>query len=215
MLVIDPLALLVLPALLRRSWVTPFRLTAAAAALGVGSAASFATGHLVAGALLYELRFFVDCLDGKLARLRGTSSPRGAFFDFACDVTLIGATVAALGWHLVERRGVPAALPLTVLVLALVTLWLVLFDSTVPRPAGSPGGGGGRSRVGTFLSSRRLASAPWTIEAETLLLFLAPLTGSVGVIHGVMGLVAVYYALASARLAAIIYRRLPAGPEAR
>jgi phosphatidylglycerophosphate synthase len=193
----------------------PPRAAGAPPVLGVGSAASFATGHLVAGALLYELRFFVDCLDGKLARLRGTSSPRGAFFDFACDVTLIGATVAALGWHLVERRGVPAALPLTVLVLALVTLWLVLFDSTVPRPAGSPGRGGGRSRVGTFLSSRRLASAPWTIEAETLLLFLAPLTGSVGVIHGVMGLVAVYYALASARLAAIIYRRLPAGPEAR
>ena len=213
MLVIDPLALLVLPSLLRRPWVTPFRLTAAAAALGVGSTAAFATGHLVVGALLYELRFFVDCLDGKLARLRGTSSARGAFFDFACDVVLIGSTIAALGWHLVERRGVPPALPLTVLALALITLWLVLFDSTVPRPAGSPGRGGGRTRLGAFLASRRLASAPWTIEAETLLLFLAPLTGSIGVIHAAMGLAAAYYALSSARMAAIIYRRLPAGPD--
>ena len=210
--VIDPLALVVLPALLRRPWVTPFRLTAVAAALGVGSTAAFATGHLVVGAVLYELRFFIDCLDGKLARLRGTSSPRGAFFDFACDVVLIGSTVAALGWHLVERRGVPPALPLAVVVLALVTLWLILYDTTVPRPVGPAGRGPvGRSRLGAFLASRRLASAPWTIEAETLLLFLAPLTGSVGVIHLALGVTGAYYAISSVRLAALIYRRLPAG----
>ena len=209
-LVVDPLALLVLPALLRRPWITPFRLTAGAAALGVASTASFATGHLVVGAVLYELRFFVDCLDGKLARLRGTSSRRGAFFDFACDVVLIGSTIGALGWYLVERRGVPPALPFAVVVLALVTLWLVLFDTTVPRPTGPAGRGPGRSRIGAFLASRRLASAPWTIEVETLLLFLAPLTGSVGLIHAVFGVAAAYYALSSARLATLIYRRLPA-----
>jgi phosphatidylglycerophosphate synthase len=193
--------------------VTPARLTAVAAGFGVGSTAAFGTGHLVLGAVLYELRFFVDCLDGKLARLRGTSSPRGAFFDFACDVVLIGSNMAALGWHLVERRGVPLVLPFAVVVLALVTLWLVLFDSTVPR-AGGPARSraAGRGRVGSFLASHRLASAPWTIEAETLLLFVAPLTGSVGIMHAALGLTAAYYAGSSVRLAALIYRRLPAGP---
>ena len=210
MLVIDPLALLVLPALLVRPWITPFRLTALAAVFGVGSTVAFASGHLPAGAVLYELRFFVDCLDGKLARLQGRSSRRGAFFDFGCDVVLIGSTIGALGWHLVERRGVPPALPFAVVVLALVTLWFILYDTTVPRPVGPAGRGSTGNRVGSFLASHRLASAPWTIEAETVLLFLAPLTGSAGLVHLAFGLTAGYYLLSSARLAALIYRRLPA-----
>jgi phosphatidylglycerophosphate synthase len=209
--VIDPVALWVLPTLLKRPWVTPFRLTATAAVLGLLSAVSFGSGHLVLGAVLYELRFFVDCLDGKLARLRGMSSRRGAFFDFVCDVVLIGATVAALGWYLVERRGVSPALPFATVVLALVTLWLVLFDTTVPRTnaaGGAPDTASGR--VGRFLAAHRLARAPWTVEAETLLLFLAPLTGSIGLLHAVLGLTSAYYTATSARLAVLLYRRLPA-----
>ncbi len=211
---IDPVALRVLPFVLRRPWVTPFRLTAAAAALGVLSAVAFAAGQLVVAALVYELRFFVDCLDGKVARLRGSSSARGAFFDIGCDVVLIGSNIAALGWYLVVERGVPPALPLAVVVLSLVTFWMILFDSTVSRDRASGGRAPAvdvhRGRVASFLAERRLALAPWTIEAETLLLFVAPLTGSAGVLHAALALTGAYYAVASARLATRIWLRLPA-----
>jgi hypothetical protein len=90
-----------------------------------------------------------------------------------------------------------------------VTLWFILFDASVPRPAGPAGRGPERSRIGSFLAARRLASAPWTIEAETLFLFLAPLTGSIGLVHAALGVSALYYLLSSARLASLIFRRLP------
>jgi phosphatidylglycerophosphate synthase len=206
-------ALRVLPMLLKRPWVTPFRLTAVAAVLGVLSAAAFALGWLVLAAVLYELRFFIDCLDGKVARLRGLSSARGAFFDIGCDVVLIGSNIAALGWYLVVERAVPPALPLAVVVLSLVTFWMILFDSTVERGAVRGGHTSPppprRGRVGSFLAERRLAKAPWTIEAETLLLFLAPLTGSAGILHAVIALTCVYYAAASVRLAVRIWTHLP------
>ena len=38
------------------------------------------------GGVLFLLRFFVDCMDGKVARAQGTSSTRGAALDLAADV---------------------------------------------------------------------------------------------------------------------------------
>src|SRR5690606_27356459 len=58
-------------------WLTPNVLTFIAFLLGVGSAACFAQGDrawLVAGALLFHLSFVFDCMDGKIARLKGNGS---------------------------------------------------------------------------------------------------------------------------------------------
>jgi phosphatidylglycerophosphate synthase len=217
-LVIDPIALRLLPWLVPRPWITPFRLTALAAVLGVASALAFGVGQLTAGALLYEGRFVVDCLDGKLARLRGSASPRGAFFDLGCDVVLIGANLGALGWYLVVERAVSPALPLAVVALSLVSFWVFLFDDTSgggagrspahPPPAGSRG-------LGRFLAAHRMSRAPRTVEAETLVLFLAPLTGSPGLVQGAMAVACLYYAVAATRVAVLAYLRLPGGSGAR
>ena len=56
--------------------------------VGPGSAACFAMADrwwLVAGALLFLVGFVVDCMDGKIARLNGTGSMFGAWFDFIFD----------------------------------------------------------------------------------------------------------------------------------
>ncbi len=215
---VDPLALRVLPRLSRWAWVTPFRLTAAAAVLGVASAVLFATGHVALGAVCFEARFFVDCLDGKLARLRGISSPRGAFFDLGCDVALVSTNLAALGWHLAARRGVPPALPLAVVNLCLVAFWFLLYKDShrlapPPAQAHEPGAGAlspSRGPIAEWMARRRLVASPHMVELETLALFLMPLTGSTVLM--VVGLVAAgaYYLSASARMALIVYRRLPA-----
>jgi phosphatidylglycerophosphate synthase len=209
-LVIDPLAVRVLPVLVSAPAVTPLRLTGFAAALGAGSVALFCTGHLILGAVLFELRFFVDCLDGKLARIRHTSSPRGAFADFAADIVLVSGAIAGLGRYLVHDRGVPFELPAAVVFGSLVLFWLILYDLVHPVPgrAGVPPAAAPTGLDG-WLARHRLERLPRTIEVETGLLFLAPLTGSTGVLVVAYALALGYYTLAAATLFFVLYRRLP------
>jgi phosphatidylglycerophosphate synthase len=100
-LLVDPLAgrLIWLAAGLR--WLTPTRLTIAAFLLGLVAAAAFLAGTpgaLVVGAILYYTSFVIDCMDGKIARLRGTGSIFGSWLDFLLDrVRVAVATLALFG----------------------------------------------------------------------------------------------------------------------
>lgn len=70
-----------------RGW-SPNALTTVALAMGVGAAACFATGQrigLVAGAVLLQLAFVVDCVDGQLARYARRFSNLGAWLDSVFD----------------------------------------------------------------------------------------------------------------------------------
>ncbi|HEU5107358.1 MAG TPA: CDP-alcohol phosphatidyltransferase family protein [Micromonosporaceae bacterium] len=87
-LLVDPLASRLVQLTAGYRWVTPNRLSLAAFALGVASAACFAQADrwwLVAGGLLFHLAFVVDCMDGKIARLNGTGSVFGVWLDFMLD----------------------------------------------------------------------------------------------------------------------------------
>lgn len=210
-LVIDPIALRVLPFLVGRPAVTPMRLTAAAAVPGAASVGLFFAGHLVLAAVLFQLRFLLDCLDGKLARLRRTASPRGAFVDLMADVALVSAAIAGLGWHVVRERDVRFELPAAVLVASSVLFWLILYD--LAHPATVPG----RVRSGRlsrWMARHRLERLPRTVEVEAGLLFLAPLTGSTTVLVVALVLALGYYVLAGLRLVVVLYRRLPADSPA-
>ena len=100
--VVDPVGVPLSRRLARMRVVTPNRLTAVALALGIAAAACFATGRLRIGGALFLLRFFVDCLDGTVARIQGSCSKRGAYFDLGADVIGVTAGYAALGWYLVD-----------------------------------------------------------------------------------------------------------------
>jgi len=72
-----------------RGW-TPNAITVASFAIGVLAAGSFALGSragLVAGAILLQISFTVDCVDGQLARYTRTFSRLGAWLDSVFDRT--------------------------------------------------------------------------------------------------------------------------------
>jgi phosphatidylglycerophosphate synthase len=213
-LVVDPLALFVVAMLARISWVTPIQLTVTGAALGVAAVASFGAGQLVLGAILFEMRFFFDCLDGKLARVRGLTSPRGAFLDLTMDVILISGAMGALAWHLSQAPvRVPLELSAACIAGCLTLFWLILYDLHHP----AAGRVYKETALGRWLRHHRLARFPGTIEAETGLLFIAPLlasfTGHVWPLSAAFIVAGAYYVLASALLFIKLVRRL-SPPEA-
>jgi phosphatidylglycerophosphate synthase len=92
-----------------RRGLTPNQVTVASAVVGLLAAAAFAAGSragLVAGAILLQLAFVGDCVDGQLARYTRQFSAFGAWLDSVLDRAkeyavyaglAIGATVSAAG----------------------------------------------------------------------------------------------------------------------
>jgi phosphatidylglycerophosphate synthase len=95
-------AALIVP--LARTPVTPNQITLLTLPVFLAGAALLAFRDswvgLVAGAAVIELSYVLDCADGQLARLKGTSSPVGAHLDFLMDeikaFTLVAAVAARL-----------------------------------------------------------------------------------------------------------------------
>ena len=82
----------------RRGW-TPNGVTTISVAVGFLAAAGFATGErwgMIAGALLLQLAFTLDCVDGQLARYTRTFTKLGAWLDSIFDRTKEYAVFAGL-----------------------------------------------------------------------------------------------------------------------
>ncbi|MFC4562135.1 CDP-alcohol phosphatidyltransferase family protein [Nocardiopsis mangrovi] len=97
---VDPLAARLVVWTANRTEITPNQITFGAGVLGLGSAVCFALGDwywLVAGALLFHLSFVLDCMDGKIARLKNNGSVFGAWVDFIFDrIRFFGCMMALL-----------------------------------------------------------------------------------------------------------------------
>lgn len=97
---VDPLAAPLVVWTANRTSITPNQITFGAGVLGAGSVVCFALGEwpwLVAGALLFHLSFVFDCMDGKIARLKGNGSVFGQWVDFVFDrIRFFGAVLALL-----------------------------------------------------------------------------------------------------------------------
>ena len=79
--------------------ITANQVTFVSLVMGLGSAACFWQGtptFLVAGAALLFLTNLLDCADGMLARLRGTSSMTGYLFDGLVDYTTNTAVIVGM-----------------------------------------------------------------------------------------------------------------------
>jgi phosphatidylglycerophosphate synthase len=107
-LLVDPVASrLVLP-IANHTRLTPNHVTAMSFAFGLASAAAFTRGDhlwLAMGALLYHVSFILDCVDGKLARLKGTGTVFGMWLDFTFDRYRVWICAAALGYGQYQRTG--------------------------------------------------------------------------------------------------------------
>ncbi len=82
---VDPVACRLTLFVANHTDVTPNGLTRLSLFLGLGSAACFAFGQLLAGAALFYVSFMVDCMDGKIARLKETGTPFGLWLDYVGD----------------------------------------------------------------------------------------------------------------------------------
>lgn len=107
-LLVDPFAARLVQLTVGYRSLTPTRLTVAAFLIGAGAAWAFfqaTPGWLVAGAALYYLSFAVDCVDGKIARLRAERSVFGSWLDFALDRVRVFVCTVALFAGLYQATG--------------------------------------------------------------------------------------------------------------
>ena len=95
-------AVVVVP--LARTRITPNQVTLATLLVFLAGAAVMAFvpgwGALVGSAAIIEFSYVLDCADGQLARLKGMSSPVGAYLDFLMDELKAYALVAAVAVRL-------------------------------------------------------------------------------------------------------------------
>ncbi|HEY4395900.1 MAG TPA: CDP-alcohol phosphatidyltransferase family protein [Polyangia bacterium] len=95
-------AVLIVP--LARTPVTPNQITLLTLPVFLAGAALIAFrpgwGALLGGVGILELSYVLDCADGQLARLKGTSSPVGAHLDFLMDELKAFTLVAAVAVRL-------------------------------------------------------------------------------------------------------------------
>jgi phosphatidylglycerophosphate synthase len=199
-LLVDPLASRLVRIVAPHRRITPNVLTTVATIIGLAAAACFAQQTrwwLIAGALLFHVSFVVDCMDGKIARLNGTGSLFGAWFDFvfdrlrvfACALTLFG------GQYLRTDRTVYLWLLAVVIFLDLFRYLngsqmtkvrtemrerLAEARGPVEEPLDqSPGNPGSRKRrIGDALRDHRIRTHLFSgIEFEMTVFIIAPLTG--------------------------------------
>jgi phosphatidylglycerophosphate synthase len=100
-------AVLLVP--LARTRVTPNQVTLATLVVFVVGAAMLAVcparGALIGSVAILELSYVLDCVDGQLARMKGTSSPVGAHLDFLMDEIKAFVLVAATAIRLWRGSG--------------------------------------------------------------------------------------------------------------
>jgi phosphatidylglycerophosphate synthase len=205
---IDPIAIRVIWLMSRlRARTTPEQITWASLVPGLACGASFATGHYVAGAVLYQFSFLLDCLDGKWSRLTRSSSERGAFLDGLVGTLVLVAAVGGLGFG--ERRGSDAALAIagTVLLLGVraasnyLTIYLHAEDNRVHTVF--------RTGDSSWLARHRLLAPLAFPDRHVLLFVVAPLAHVVGPMFVAVG--ALELAMQT-RKGQLVWRRLTA-PE--
>ena len=136
--VFRPLAHLVVVALAPLR-VPPPLVAAASGATGIAAAVELARGHLLAAALVLQLKTVLDNADGQLARLTGRTTAFGRYLDSELDLLVDAALFAAIGW-----RGGGVLLPLAGF-LAMTAVLSVNFNAErLARGAEAEPDGGGR-----------------------------------------------------------------------
>ena len=178
-LVVDPFAIRSTLVLANRTSVSPNLVSALTILVAAVSGFLFAKRYLVYGALAYEFAFLLDCIDGKLAMLKGSSSDLGSWIDSVSDKIRLLACASGLA------IGYPEG---SVLALVFVGLYLwdetesLLFSKMLGSPeAGSSQGGVRRAplpiRIRERLKARRISGPLSLVEQDTVVFFLMPILG--------------------------------------
>jgi len=112
--------------------VTPNAVTVASTAIGVAGGllvGSEGTGGIVVGVLCLLASDVLDCSDGELARLRGTTSRLGHTLDIIGDTLVAVALLAGIVLHLARSGAFPGWLALVALFLGVAGGFSVITGS--------------------------------------------------------------------------------------
>jgi phosphatidylglycerophosphate synthase len=114
--------------------ISPDAITGLSIVAGVASAAALILvfpHHLQVGGLLLFLSAVLDCADGQLARMRGTSSMFGRMLDGTADLFTVGAAAPATAYVIWRSLDAPLWVKGTVLLLACITMVTTSFHTTM------------------------------------------------------------------------------------
>jgi len=152
------------------------------------------------GALLFEISFILDCVDGKLARVTKTTSPTGAYLDYVSDrlVNLTCTLGLMLGVYFQSKN--PEILILGSIFLVLITYMRMFnFHFRIIFKKANKSFKKSRSknnfplfnlviRIRDYLHDKRIQIMPSTVEVETIVFFIAPLLNfvKIGFIIGII-----------------------------
>jgi hypothetical protein len=194
-LVVDPFAIRSTLLLANRTSVSPNLVSAFTILAAAASGFLFSRRYLVFGALAYELAFLLDCIDGKLAMLKGSSSDLGCWLDSVSDKIRLLACASGLA------IGYPDAS-----LLALVFVGLYLWDETESllfskmlgsEERNSAQHGAERAplpiRIRERLKARRISGPLSLVEQDTVVFFLMPIIGlpilgiKIGIVMNLIG----------------------------
>ncbi|MDQ3881395.1 MAG: CDP-alcohol phosphatidyltransferase family protein [Chloroflexota bacterium] len=178
-LVIDPLAGPLVRAAYPFAWITPNVITAASVVVAAAAAAAFALGWLVAGGLLFQLSFLLDCTDGKLAWTRNMVSGHGSYVDAIGDATRFVMCTGALVYSL---AGSETTAPGWVVLFALFpTIHYAIFTTGAAWPKRPAANAPLTVRASplAFLRAapQRLSKPGTTVDTEALAFTIGPIAG--------------------------------------
>jgi hypothetical protein len=191
-LVTDPVAVPLTSVLARRRLMTPNQVTLVSLVLGLSVGLFFATGErwgLIVGAIAFYLAFVSDCVDGKLARATGITSPKGQALDALADGGRRASATLGIALYLWNERGsvqasVDGSAPL-VLVDRGDVLWAVIYGVLAyyfleisGAEKGDPAGGV-RGKWAQALARRRLLPTPGMPDVQAIVFIFGPLSGLV------------------------------------
>jgi phosphatidylglycerophosphate synthase len=169
-LAVDPIALPLVRLLARRRWLTPDQVSFISLVIGLAVGPVFATASragLIAGAILFYLSFMFDCVDGKLARATGVSSPRGELLERIGDGGRRASAGIGLTYYL-WRAGENGD-----------WLWAATFAILAAYFMEISGGaerGEARGSIAQALARRRLLPNPGMPDVSAIVYVIGPLT---------------------------------------
>lgn len=176
-LIVDPLAIPITRLLAKKRWATPDEITIVSLVLGLLTGLFFAVGEtwaLITGGLVYYFSFVLDCVDGKLARSLGTSSPKGHALDAMSDSARRASAAIGIVTYLVySAEGVQAHEVVLAAAFGVLSSYFIEISGAEKGDAA----GGVRGRWSSTLAKYRLLPTPGMPDVSAIVYVIAPIAG--------------------------------------
>jgi CDP-alcohol phosphatidyltransferase len=176
-LVVDPIAAPLLRVIASLRAVTPNRITVSSVVVAAVSAIEWVRSDAIAAAILFQLAFLLDCMDGKLAHIRRSDSAYGAWLDAASDAVRMTVCYAGFAWWIAGRSDLTRSTVLALAAYPVLHAGVILTGRAWPsqRPAAAPLELPASALAMLRAAPRRLGSPGSTVDAEAFVFTLGPL----------------------------------------